>query len=206
MNKQILLIMISILTMGSQCTDVDVADHNVADTMVELNKAWHKGYRDMLADIGTRHYPVKRSAAFTGMKNTMERLGFTVETSEGDYYLSVTIPAGKMFTDQEWQIIRRNEEPQMREIATRHLGIKGSFARLEPEGLLIDGKITLLESDDGTDISLTFRLKTIKPQPPESVLPRREYPPPYAARLGFEKIWHSFEELTLPVSVLTKAG
>ena len=137
------------------------------------------------------------------MKKALQNLGFKIIASEGDYYLSVSIPAESMFTDREWQLVRENEEPQMRKVASSHLGIKGNFARLEPEGLLIDGKVTLLETEKGTDISLTFRLNEIEPQPPESVLPRREYPPPYAARVGFEKIWRRFEQLSLPIAGLS---
>ena len=206
MNKRFIFLLIAVLTMGNECTEVDVTDPKVADTMVELNQYWHKGYIETLDKIGTRHYQLDRARAFDGMIKVMKSLGFSVTTSEGDYYLSVSIPAERMFNNQEWSQIRSNEEPQMRKIAARHLGVKGNFASLEPEGLLIDGKITLLDRDDGTDISLTFRLNAIKPPPPESILPRREYPPPYAARVGYEKIWRRFEELTVPLAKLSQGS
>jgi len=206
MNKRIYFLLIAVLTMGNECTEVDVTDPKVADTMTELNRYWHEGYSKALDEIGTRHYQMDRNRAFDGMIKVMESLGFQITMSEGNYYISVSIPAERMFSNQEWSQVRANDEPQMRKIASRILGVKGNFARLEPEGLLIDGKITLLEIDGGTEISMTFRLNAIKPQPPESILPRREYPPPYAARVGYEKIWRRFEKLTVPIASLSQSN
>jgi hypothetical protein len=206
MKLRLFLILTAILTMGAKCTDVDVTDPNVAATLTELNTAWREGYREMLNDIGTRRFNVKRPDAFNGMKKTLEELGFKEVLSEGDYYLNVTIPAANMFTEQEWRRVRQSDEPGARRIVAKHLGLKGNFFSLEPEGLLIEGKITLLEAGNGTDITITFRLREISPMPPESVLPRRDYPPPYSARVGFEKIWNHFEQLTLPVASLGKTN
>jgi len=187
-----LIILLALLTMGNQCAEVDVTDPNVAAAMQELNSAWSQGYKAMLNDIGTKHFNVSRAVAYTGMQKALKNLGFEIVTSEEDYYLNVTIPAAAMFTAQEWQIVRTQEEPGMRSIVSRHLGFKGNLARLEPESLLIEGKITLRTGGNGTDISLTFQLQPVAEQPPESILPRREYPPPYAARVGFEKIWKAY--------------
>jgi hypothetical protein len=196
------LLMLAILTMGAKCTDVDVTDPKVAATMTELNTFWRQGYSQMLQEIGTKHYLLDRSPAFNGLKNTLEQLGFKVVMSEGDYYMSVEIPAWEMFTEQEWDRVRDADESNMRKIASKHLGLKGKFASLEPDGLMIDGKVTLIEKDSGVDISLTFRLRAIEEMPAESILPRREYPPPYAARVGYEKIWKRFEQLTMPMANL----
>ena len=206
MHKRIFFVLIAILTMGNQCAEIDVTDPDLANTMTELNSEWQKGYGLAVAEIGTRHFNVDRSTAFAAMNKTMDSLGFNIVMTEGDYYQSVSIPAASMFTDMEWQRIRQFEEPQMRRIATEHLGVKGNFARLEPEGLLIDGKITFIGTGEVTDISLTFRLVEIELQPPESILPRRDYPPPHAARVGFEKIWRTFEHSALPVTRLAESN
>ncbi|OGT76356.1 MAG: hypothetical protein A3I78_00630 [Gammaproteobacteria bacterium RIFCSPLOWO2_02_FULL_56_15] len=200
MNYRLILLCCGILLAGAKCTEVDVTDPKVAAVMNELNTEWRKGYQAMLAEVGARHYPMDRSTAFNGMRKVLEELGFTIAMTEGEYYLGVHILAQEMFTEEEWQAIRARDEPGMKTIAVKHLGLKGNFAELEPEGLMIDGVITLLENSGGVDISITFRLRAIKEAPPESILPRREYPPPYAARTGYEKIWNRFERLVPPLA------
>lgn len=202
MRWRLLLVCCGVLLAGAKCTEVDVTDPRIAMVMTELNTEWRTGYRTMLDEIGTRHFMIDRATAFKGMRSVLQDLGFTIAMTEGDYYLRVNIPAQTMFTEEEWQEIRTQDEPAMRAIATRHLGIKGNLARLEPDGLLIDGVVTILASGDGVDISITFRLKEIKEPPPESILPRREYPPPFAARQGYVTIWERFERLVLPMSGL----
>ena len=206
MNNRLLIMFLAIALLGAKCTEVDVTDPNVAATMTELNASWKEGYNEMLNDVGTRHYNIQRTMAFNGIKRVVEEMGFDIIISEGNYYLGITIPAGNMFTETEWERVRQADEPNMKSIAAKHLGFKGRFDRLEPEGLLINGVVTLIESNGGTNISLTFRLQSIKPQPIDSILPRREYPPPYASRIGFEKIWQRFESLALPIAKLAESG
>ena len=174
--------------------------------MHELNAEWRKGYQDMLTEVGTRRFTMDRVAAFDGMQQVLKDLGFGIIMTEGEYYLAVSILAEEIFTDEEWQGIRQQDEPGMKAIVVKHLGLKGNFAELEPEGLMIDGVVTLLENNDAVAISITFRLREIKPAPPESILPRREYPPPYAARTGYLKIWNHFERLVTPLARMKDAG
>ena len=188
-----------LIVLAAGCKDVDVTDPRVAAAITDINATFRTEYQVPLADIGTRHFAVDRALAFSGMRQTLQKLGFTVINSEGDYYLYVTAPAPMPLDDREWQEVRRIDEPGFKDIAARHLGIKGRLAKLEPEGLVIVGRIIILEAGDGVDISITFRTEEIKPQPPESILPRREYPPPAAARIGYEKIWRTFEEEALPL-------
>ena len=202
MRWRLLLVFCVVLIAGAKCTEVDVTDPKIAMVMTELNTEWRTGYSAMLDEIGTRHFRMDRAAAFKGMQSVLQDLGFAILMTEGDYYLRVNIPAHTMFTKNEWEEIRTHDEPGMRAIATKHLGLKGNLARLEPEGLQIDGVVTMLARGDGVDISITFRLKEIKEPPPESVLPRREYPPPFAARQGYVKIWERFERLVLPMTGL----
>ena len=150
----------------------------------------------MLSDIGTREYAVNRASAFDAMRDTLVELGFTVVHSESDYYLSVTGPAPAPLNEREWDRARSADEPVLKRIAAKHLGVKGRFAKLEPTGLNIDGIITFSERNAATEISITFRFREIKLQPPESILPRREYPPPTASRIAYEKIWRRFESLS----------
>ena len=43
----------------------------------------------------------------------------------------------------------------------------------------------------GTEVSLTMRMREVAPPP--SGMPRREYPPPSAVRMGLDKIWRELE-------------
>jgi len=204
MNKRISLVLVSILLLGTKCTEVDVTDPKVANAITEINLSFKHGYQKLLSDMGTRHFNVNRSIAFSGMLKTLENLGFTITNTEGDYYIYVTGPAPTPLDAQDWQKVKDNDQPKLRKIASKHIGIKGNFVKLEPEGLNIEGFVTILEAFGGVDITITFRMKEIKPQPPESILPRREYPPPTAARIGYEKIWYQFENMALPLARMKK--
>ncbi len=188
--------------MGKSC-EVDVTDPKVAAAMTEINATFQIGYQEMLSDIGTRHYPVEQAVAFKAMREVLGKLGMTVVNSEGDYYLGVTAPAPAPLDARDWIVVRRTDEPAMKKIAAKHMGIKGNFAKLEPDGINVDGTVTFIEARGGVDISITFRFREIKPQPPESILPRRTYPPPAASRMGFEKIWRQFEEIALPLAKMS---
>lgn len=200
-DRRLLLLVLLPLAMGKAC-EVDVTDQRVADTVHEINAVFREGYQEMLTDIGTRHFDIDQQTAFTAMKHTLESLGFENINTEADYYLSGFAPAPLPLDDRDWKQAMVKDEPVFKKIAVKHLGVKGNFATFEPEGLEINGIVTIVENDTrgGVDISITMRMVEIKPQPPESILPRRDYPPPTAARIGFEKVWRFFEEQALPMA------
>ena len=187
----LMLIPIHLALMGKAC-DVDVTDQRVADAITEVNQTFRQGYKAMLADIGSKTYALPADKAFSVMRETLIELGFSVLHAERDYYIAVTAPAPTPLNDQEWDRARSADGPDFRRIASRHLGLKGKLAKLSPDGLNIDGIITLVEKGERTTIAITFRFRETRPQPPESILPRREYPPPTASRMGYEKIWKRF--------------
>ena len=203
--REIGVLLAALATSMTGCKEVDVTDPNVAAAITDVNAEFRNGYQLVLAETGTRHFDVDTGLALKSMRQVLEKMGFTVVTSEGDYYLSVTAPALAPFDDTEWEEVRRAHEPKMKDIAASHLGIKGRLAKLEPDGLNILGTITFLENAGGVDISITMRLHEIKPQPADSILPRREYPPPMAVKIGYEKIWKAFAELVVPLSKVAVA-
>lgn len=188
---------------GAKCTEVDVTDPRVRDTVAEINATFQHRYRALLDEIGTRHFEVGAAVAMEGMRRTLESLGFEVINSEGDYYLCVTAPAPSPLDENEWAQVVREDGPLFKEIAVKHLGLKGNFAELEPEGLNIDGIITFLEKDKGVDVSITFKMRQVAEPPPESILPRRDYAPPAAVRIAYGKIWRLFEERALPIAAMS---
>ena len=106
-------------------------------------------------------------------------------------YLSVVGPAPSPLTEREWRIAAEQDQPKLREIATQHVGLLGRFVSFEPEGLEVVINTTTLEVRNGVEISLTARMREIAP--PKSGMPRREYLPPSAVRMGLDKIWEEFE-------------
>lgn len=201
LDLRLLILILLPLVMGKAC-EVDVTDQKVADTVHEMNTVFRQGYQEMLTDIGTRHFNIDRYTAFTAMKHTLESLGFGGISTEADYYINGYASAPLPLDDQDWDRAMVKDEPVLKTIAIKHLGFKGNFASFEPEGLAIHGIITIIENAarGGVDISITMRMLEVKPRPPESILPRRDYPPPTAVRIGFEKVWRFFEEQALPMA------
>jgi hypothetical protein len=189
-----LTLLMAILLAG--CKEVDVTDPKVAAAVGDINAEFRSGYRQVLVEMGTRHFDLPQAEARRAMQEVLQRMGFAVVNSEGDYYLSVTAPAPTPLDSAEWEEVRRAHEPRMKDIAAIHLGFKGRFVKLEPEGLNILGVLTFVPAARGVDISITMRLQEVRPQSPESILPRREYPPPHAVRIGYGKIWSAFAEQT----------
>jgi hypothetical protein len=185
---------ILVMLMGNTCTEVDVTDPRVRDTVTEINAAFQSGYRTVLDEIGTRQFALDPATAARAMAVTLEGLGFNILMREGDYYLSVTAAAPTPLDAGEWQQVLRADEPMLKSIAARHLGLKGNFAKFEAAGLNIDGTVTMIPIPSGVEISITMRMRQVADPPPESILPRRDYPPPTAVRIGYEKIWRSFEQ------------
>jgi hypothetical protein len=103
-------------------------------------------------------------------------------------YLSVRGPAPRPLDLQEWRAAEAADLPKAREIVRKHLGlVLSSLFTFEPEGLDIVMNVTVIDARPGSEISLTMRMR--ETAPPKSDLPRREYPPPTAVRMGLEKIW-----------------
>ncbi len=202
----ILLCCLFLMGANKQCKP-DVTDPKLAALMEELNSEWKKGYQGVLDDIGTRHYNLPRDVAMKNMLQVLRKLGFKPINTESDYYLYVVSAADAPFSEQEWRRGKKADEPLMKDIAHKHLGLKGRLAAsLQPDGLEIHGTVTMLESDNGIEVMITFRLVEIKPQPPESILPRREYPPPQTTRIAYEKIWSMFEEQAMPLAKISTSS
>lgn len=186
-----------LLVLLAGCREVDHTDPNISAAIGEINAEFRSGYQQVLAQAGTRHFDVDPDLAQKYMHQVLEKVGFTIVNSEGAYYLSVTAPAPTPLDTTEWEEVCRVHEPKMRDIAVKHIGIKGHLVQLEPDGLNILGTVTMLPAARGVDISITMRLQETKPQPADSILPRREYPPPTAVRIGYEKIWKAFGDLAV---------
>ncbi len=131
---------------------------------------------------------MRQAQAFGALQRALRRLGMRVADQAPELgYLNVHAPAPNPLDADEWRVAAEADLPRMREIAARHVGLVSWLVRFEPEGLDIVINATALGSGASTEISLTMRMR--ETSPPQSGIPRREYPPPTAVRMGLDKIW-----------------
>ena len=158
----------------------------------DVNAEFRVQYEQILTERGTRVYRANPDEAFAALRAALGRVGMRVaDQAPRIGYLSVVGPAPSPLTEREWRMAAEQDLPKLREIATQHVGMLGRFVSFEPEGLEVIINATALEVRSGVEISLTARMREIAP--PKSGMPRREYLPPSAVRMGLDKIWEEFE-------------
>lgn len=165
----------------------------VRSAILEVNETFRVQYEGILAQQGTRVFPVRPDKALPGVRAALFELGMHMESQDlGLGYLSFASPAPRPLNMQEWGQVAQADLPMMREIAARHVGLVPSwFIGFEPEGLEIVLNATVLPAAAGSEISLTMRMRQVTPPP--SGIPRREYAPPTGVRMGLDKIWGQIE-------------
>ena len=169
-------------------------DDNIRNAINDVNKEFRRQYEQILRDNGSRVYAVKRAEAFVALRVAMAKLNMHVGDSTPELgYLNVFAAAPAPLDAQEWSVAQKKDLPKMRELAWGHVGVLSWFLTFEPSGLEIVINATALERLDGTEVSLTMRMR--ETAPPKSGFPRREYPPPAAVRAGLDKIWKELETL-----------
>jgi len=168
------------------------SDEQKRDAINEVNAEFRVQYERILAERGTRVYRIAPGDAFHALRVALLRVGMHVdEQSQAMGYLRAIGPAPSPLNDSEWRAAALQDQPKLREIAERHIGPLGRFVTFEPEGLEVIINATALEVRNGVEISLTARMHEVAP--PKSGMPRREYLPPSAVRMGLDKIWGEFE-------------
>ena len=179
---------IALLLGASACA----TDEQKRDAINQVNAEFRVEYERILTERGTRIYRANLDEAFAALRAALGRVGMRVQDQSPRVgYLSVVGPAPAPLTDREWRAAAEQDQPRLREIATQHVGVLGRFVSFEPEGLEVVINATTLEVRSGVEISLTARMREVAP--PKSGMPRREYLPPTAVRMGLDKIWQEFE-------------
>jgi hypothetical protein len=169
-----------------------VTDEQRRAAIIDVNEDFRQRYEQILAKKGTRFFRVRREQAFAALASTFRELGMQESDQSPDIgYLNVYAPAPKPLTKEEWEEAAKIELPRLRELVGKHIGLLAHFINFEPEGLDIVINTTALERRGGAEISLTMRMREVKP--PKSGMPRRDYPPPTAVDKGLDKIWAEFE-------------
>ena len=167
-------------------------DDQIRGALIDVNNEFRQQYERILAENGTRVYKVKRQEAFNATRIALTRLAMRIGgQSEELGYLNVFAPAPVPLSPDEWRQAADRDLPKLRELAKKHVGLMAYFVKFEPEGLEIVINTTTIEVPAGTEVSLTMRMREIAPPP--SGMPRREYPPPSAVRMGLDKIWRELD-------------
>ena len=169
-----------------------VTDEGITCAINAVNHDFRLEYERILLEKGTRVYRVRRDAAYAALQGALGRLGMQVADQSPDIgYLNVRAPAPRPLDSQEWKTVVDRDLPRMHELAVPCVGIIARLRGFEPDGLDIVINATTLDARDGTEVSLTMRMREVAP--PKSGRPRRDYAPPTAVSMGLDKIWREVD-------------
>jgi hypothetical protein len=183
----------AVLTLLAALAAGCITQDKARDAINEVNQVFRNQYESILAQKGTREFAVPRGKTFAGVRAAMSQLGMRMDGQDADLgYLNFSAPAPLPLNLQEWGEVAQADLPVMREIAARHVGLIPSwFISFEPQGLEIVLNATVVPAAEGSEVSLTMRMRQVTPPP--SGMPRREYAPPTGVHKGLDKIWAQIE-------------
>jgi hypothetical protein len=162
------------------------------DAINEINRVFKAEYEAILARDGTRAFKVSPSRAFDAAIAALVKLGFVVQQqSRGLGYVNAEAPAPLPLSRAEWDRTSAVDLPKAKEILRKYFGPLAESFTFDPEGIDIVINATILETNAGSEVSFTMRMREVAP--PKSGLPRREYPPPTALRAGLEQLWDALD-------------
>lgn len=178
-----------ILTVVASCA----SDSQKRDAVTEINHEFSQAYEKILQEKGTRAFPVSISLAIAAMAETLRSMDMQITLQDaGTGFLQASAPAPRPLDDAEWKRAVQSDEPTLKRIAARHVGLVAMFVTFEPRGLDVVITATVVRTAQASEVSLTMRLKEVTPI--SQGLPRREYAPPTAVSIGLDKIWVRFEQ------------
>ena len=185
-RRAVLYVLAAVLAQGC------ASQEGIRCAITDINKEFQEQYERILAEKGTRRFTVPPADAFVGTRAALFRLGMRLETQDPDLgLLSVAAPAPTPLNQEEWKQVAQADLPMMQQLAARCVGLTGWLLKFEPEGLEIVITATVLPASGGSEISLTARMRQVKPPP--SGMPRREYAPPTGVRKALDKLWAQIE-------------
>lgn len=170
-----------------------VSQETKIDAIKDINAAFRADYEAGLANDGSRTFEVPPGAAFDAVNAALTRLGLVIEQrSRGTGIITAEAPAPSPLDRNEWDRAVAVDLPKARAILARHIGPLAELFNFEPQGLDTIINAAVIETKTGgSEVSFTMRMREIAP--PKQDLPRREYPPPTAARMGLDKIWKAVD-------------
>lgn len=169
----------------SACANVTIDQLERTNRIID--NVWKEQGAAINRDIGQRILPVPPEVALLKLEKVLTSLGmWTVKKSTNPAFLIAKSTAPTPLNEQEWESVRQNEEPFVKEIAKQQMGyIASTQIRLQPEhyALLFGAEIS--EHEDGAYLKMRGNLLYIGPlqnvYTPKSI-------PPSALRIGYEKI------------------
>ena len=168
------------------------SQESIRDAINAINKEFQKEYEEILGEKGTRVVNANTGETFDAANAALVTLGMVVpQQSRGIGYLNAEAPAPAPLTRAEWDRASAADLPKAKEILRKHVGPLAEFFQFEPEGIDTVINVTIVADGAGTAVSLTMRMREVTP--PKSGLPRREYPPPTALRMGLDKVFAAVE-------------
>ena len=162
------------------------------DAINDINAEFRVQYEAALARNGSHVVNTGPACAFEATNAALVSLGMVIkQQSRGLGYLQAEAPAPLPLTRSEWDRTSAIDLPKAREILRKHVGSLAEMFHFEAEGLDTVITATVMEASSGAQVSLTMRMREVAP--PQSGLPRREYPPPTAIQVGLDKIWGAMD-------------
>ena len=167
-------------------------DARIKSAIEEVNREFKTQYEEILSTQGTREFRAPAAETFPAVQAALTRLGMRLESRDAELgYLGFAAPAPTPLNDEEWQMVAKADLPMMQNLAARHIGLPAYFISFEPQGLEIVINATIIAEGRRSEVSLTTRMRQVKPPP--SGMPRRDYAPPTGVRIALEKIWAEIE-------------
>ena len=165
-----------------------VSQETKRDAINDINAAFKAEYEAALDKNGTHVVSASRGCAFDSVYAALVKLRLVVrQESRGVGLIAAEGPAPLPLDRDDWDRAARVDTPKAKELLRRHIGPLAELFHFEPEGLDTVMTATVIGRPQGSEISFTMRMREVSP--PQSGLPRREYPPPTALTIGLEKLW-----------------
>ena len=165
-----------------------VSEDTKRDAINAINAEFRASYEASLAKDGTRIVNATPSVAFDAVNATFVKLGLVVtQQSRALGVITAEAPAPRPLDRNEWDRAAAMDLPPTRELLRRYIGAYAELFHFEPEGLDTVMTATIIGRPRGSEISFTMRMREVAP--PKQNLPRRDYPPPTALKIGLGKLW-----------------
>ena len=170
-----------------------VSEETKRDAINDVNAAFKADYEAELARNGTHFLNARPDEAFDAVYASFVKLGLIVtQQSRGLGVITAQGPAPRPLSQEEWDRAAEADLPKAKELLRRHIGSLAEYFHFEPKGLDIVMTATILAARDGSEISFTMRMHEVASI--RSGLPRRDYPPPTALKIGLDKLWTAVDK------------
>jgi hypothetical protein len=170
-----------------------VSQDTKRDAINAINAAFRAEYDGVIATNGRRLVPADPTAAYAAAIAALVSLEMDIrEQNRGLGYIQVGASAPRPLSVSEWERAAAADLPKTRELLRPYIGAYAELFNFDTKGIDTIITVTIIGKPDGAYVSLTMRLRETAP-PTADLLPRRDYPPPTALRVGLDKIWAAFD-------------